>query len=240
MPSTTRWWWVRHAPVPGAPARLYGQMDAPCDTGDGASFAALARLLPAGAVRILTPLRRTRLTLAAIDAAADESGGTAEPPLVEPMFAEQHFGVWQGLTWAEMEASDPAAYRDFWADPTGNAPPGGESFAAVMARTAAAVARLSREFAGRDIIAVAHGGSIRAAVGLALGLDARTAMAIVVDNLSLTRLAFLADAGGGAGAGPGAAGGGRGGGAAGGAWRVETVNAPCRWHASRWIRRPGS
>lgn len=202
--------------------RLYGQQDEPCAIDDRAAFAALAALLPADAVRIVTPLRRTAMTLAAIDAAGVAAGaacGTADPPLVEADLAEQHFGSWQGRTWAEMEAADPAAYRRFWADPTGNAPPGGESFRRVMARTRDAVERLSARFAGREIVAVAHGGTIRAAVGLALGLDAARTMAIAVDNLSLTRLARLPAV---AAAGDRHAG-------LGGDWRVETVNAPSHW-----------
>jgi alpha-ribazole phosphatase len=222
--AVTRWWWVRHAPVPGAPARLYGQRDEACDIGDTPAFAALAALLPRDAIRIVTPLQRTRTTLAAIDAADEGARGggrvggdqaSPAPPLVEPDLVEQHFGAWQGLTWAEMQAADPVAYRAFWADPTANAPPGGESFAAVMARTAAAIERLTGRFAGREIVAVAHGGPIRAAVGLALGLDPRATMAIAVDNLSVTRLARLPP-------GDRATG-------IGGAWRVEAVNAPCRW-----------
>ena len=54
-----------------------------------------------------------------------------------------------------------------------------------MQRTAAAIERLGETLLGRDIVAVAHGGSIRAAVALALGLSPPQAMAIVIDNLSL-------------------------------------------------------
>ena len=37
-------------------------------------------------------------------------------------------------------------------------------------------------------MAVAHGGSIRAAAGHALGLDAEAALAFTIDNCSITRL----------------------------------------------------
>ena len=36
--SATRWWWIRHAPVPGAEGRLNGQRDIDCDTSDAAAF----------------------------------------------------------------------------------------------------------------------------------------------------------------------------------------------------------
>ena len=29
--AVTRWWWVRHAPVPNPEGRCYGQFDKDCD-----------------------------------------------------------------------------------------------------------------------------------------------------------------------------------------------------------------
>src|SRR5262245_23420968 len=46
MPSVTRWWWIRHAPVPDG-GRIYGQSDLPCDCSDSETFAALAAEVPA-------------------------------------------------------------------------------------------------------------------------------------------------------------------------------------------------
>ncbi|MFO1155013.1 MAG: histidine phosphatase family protein [Rhodospirillales bacterium] len=217
--ATTRWWWVRHAPAPGAPGRIFGQQDVACDVSDAAAFRGLTGFLPDGGIWIVTPLSRTRQTMAILSAAITESG-RAPPaaPAVEPGFAEQHFGAWQGLSWAAMQDHDAAAYATFWADPTGSAPPGGESFADLMLRTAEAIHRLCETFGGRDIIVVAHGGTIRAAVALALGLAPAAAMAIVIDNLSLTRLTLV----------PGGVLG-QGGGAA---WRIEAVNQTC----GPWIR----
>ena len=47
--TTTRFWWVRHAPVEHG-GRIYGQTDMPCDCTDAAVFAGLARQLPRDAV----------------------------------------------------------------------------------------------------------------------------------------------------------------------------------------------
>jgi alpha-ribazole phosphatase len=217
--ATTRWWWVRHAPVPGAPGRIFGQQDVPCDVSDAAAFRGLAHMLPDDGCWVLTPLSRTRQTMTMLAAAMTEAGRAPPPaPIIEPEFAEQHFGAWQGLTWPAMQAHDPAAYAAFWADPTGTAPPGGESFAALMLRTADAIKRLCQHYSGRDIVAIAHGGTIRAAIAYALGLEPPAAMAIVVDNLTLTRLTLV----------PGGVlsqGGGV-------AWRIEGVNQTC----GPWIR----
>ncbi len=205
----TRWWWIRHAPIDGEVGPLYGQMDVGCVTDDEVALRALAAALPRDAVWLSSHLRRTRDTAAAIA----QAGGFSVEPAVEPDLAEQHFGAWQGRRWSDMGADDPAAQQVFWRNPTGNAPPGGESFAQVLDRVGVAVSRLTQAHAGRDIVAVAHGGSIRAALAQALELDAPRAMALVVDNLSLTRIDHVA---GGLLRGRG------------GAWRIGGVNVPPR------------
>lgn len=180
----TRWWWIRHAPVIGGGGRLYGQEDLDCDVDDLARFEALAALIPADAVWLATPLSRTQKTLRAIAAAGDH----APAPSLIDAFLEQYFGDWQGLRWDEMEARDPDLYAAFWQDPSGNAPPGGESFHGVIKRVAPEMQRLTDEYAGRDIVCVAHGGSIRAAVAHALDLHHERALSLTIDTLSLTRI----------------------------------------------------
>lgn len=182
--AVTRWWWIRHAPVINGAGRLYGQEDLDCDVSDRARFETLADLLPGDALWFATPLSRTQKTLRAI---ADAANHDHAPTLIEP-FLEQFFGDWQGLRWDEMEARDPEAYHAFWQDPSGNAPPNGESFAAVIDRVGPEMERLTAQHPGRDIVCVAHGGSIRGAVAHALDLHHERALAMVIDTLSLTRI----------------------------------------------------
>lgn len=210
----TRWWWVRHAPVPNPEQRCYGQRDLACDTSNTAAFQALASRLPPDAVWIATTLQRTQLTAAAIHAARTPA---APPPVVvlESDLMEQHFGEWQGLTYAEIgafgqvgAAAAAMTGHRFWLAPAHAVPPGGESFVAVIKRVTAAMERLNRTHAGRDIVVVAHGGSIRAALAFALGLEPEAALAFSIDHLSLTRLDHVD--------GPGV----------GHGWRVAIVNRP--------------
>ena len=187
--TITRWWWVRHAPVTANDGRIYGHDDLPADCSDGAVFAALAALLPTDAVWVTSHLGRTHQTAAAIGAAQGVGRPRAPPPaLVEPDLAEQHFGDWQGLTLAELGARRAGALHRFWLAPAHEAPPGGESFEGVVVRVAAAVERLTAAHRGRDIVAIAHGGSIRAALAVALALPPERALAFAIDNCSLTRL----------------------------------------------------
>ena len=48
MSKVTRWWWIRHAPVPDGGC-IYGQRDLSADCTDSAAFACRAASLPAGA-----------------------------------------------------------------------------------------------------------------------------------------------------------------------------------------------
>ena len=203
--ATTRWWWLRHAPVINHGNVIYGNSEVDCDVSDTPAFRSLAERLPAGAVWVTSRLGRTRKTAAAIAAAGD---GSVPERLVEPDLAEQNFGAWQGRTLAEIEGAGEAARHRFWLTPAAHAPPGGESFAAVVERVSGVVERLTRVHAGRDIVAVAHGGSIRAALAMALGLDPAAVLAFQIETLSLTRIDYIADS------------------SHGGDWRIVGVNLP--------------
>lgn len=193
MTNVARWCWVRHAPVANAGARLYGQQDLSCDTSDESAFRSLASQLPDPAVWIVSPLKRTIETRDALLATGCFVKYEIAPAIIEPAFMEQNFGRWQGLSWPEMEADDPDAYSEFWRDPTRAAPPQGESFVDLMDRVHPAISRLTEQFAGHDIICVSHGGTIRAAIALALKLSPESAMAVVIDNLALSRLDYVKD-----------------------------------------------
>jgi broad specificity phosphatase PhoE len=188
----TRWWWVRHAPVPDG-GLIYGQRDLDCDCGERGVFSALAQALPRDAVWLTSGLKRTLQTAAAIRAAAEHQKG-AEPMAVAEL-AEQHLGEWQGLVRRDFLAARRAAGHRFWFAAADERAPGGESFADLLDRVSSAIQRLTDEFRGKDIIAVAHGGTIRAALAHALGLPPDSALAFVIDNCSLTRLDYIGDAG---------------------------------------------
>lgn len=187
----TRWWWVRHAPVTANQGRIYGQDDMPAETDDPVTFAALARALPENAVLVTSNLRRTRQTAEAIA----EAGLDLADPIVEPDLAEQHFGDWQGKSFAEVKQGLDTDHP-FWLVNAARRAPGGESFTDVVARASRAIERLTKAHAGRDIIAVAHGGTIRAALSHALDIDPDTALGFNLFNCSITRLDYVQPADG--------------------------------------------
>lgn len=161
---------------------LYGADDLDADCTHAEAFDALRRLLPQQAVWLTSTLRRTRQTAAAVDPARAD-GAAAESDLIE-----QHFGRWQGRRFDEIKTTEADAYHRFWITPAASRPPGGETFEELVQRVHGAIRRLTDEHRGRDIVAFGHGGPIRAAVGLALGLDAERMLAFRIDNLSITRI----------------------------------------------------
>ena len=183
----TRWWWVRHAPVTGMVGKLYGSDDVPCDCSDTVAFGRLAEALPKGAHWVTSHLSRTKDTARAIQ----DAGLEGMVPDEHVDLGEQCFGNWQGLTWSEIAETQAVASKTFWRDPTRNAAPGGESFFDQIERCGVRINALNKAEGGRDIIAVTHGGTIRAALAHALSLEPESAMGLIIDNLSITRIDHL-------------------------------------------------
>jgi alpha-ribazole phosphatase len=177
MTETTRWWLVRHAPAVNPAGLILGRTDIDAELSDTARLRALAAYLPRAAFRITTSLRRAGDTARwlAVDA----------PVRVDDRFREQDFGRWEGRRWDDIAAAESAAY---WRDPAGCRAPGGESFADVVGRVAAGMADLNDACDARDIVVVAHAGSIRAALVRALGCAPAAGLAFEIAPLSLTRL----------------------------------------------------
>lgn len=206
MSEVTRWWWIRHAPVTESDSRIYGQRDVSADCSEAAVFERLADILPTDAVLVTSDLKRTIQTA---DALAD-AGWKAAETVREEAFREQHFGEWQGMRHEDFEEVRDGLPHGGWLAPAFERPPDGESFADVVARVTPAIVRLTAGHAESDIVAIAHGGSIRAAIAFALGLGPDAALAFSIETLSLTRLDHIAspvDAG---------------------VWRFNQINRPFR------------
>jgi broad specificity phosphatase PhoE len=187
--TETRFWLIRHAVVDeNSRAILYGVMDVPlCETtleAQAPMYAALARRLPRPAEWKVTPLSRTRRTAQAIFAA----GYPARDLEIEPALIEQSLGDWQGLPHAELPAKLANPQHPFWPLAGDEKPPGGESMVEVIVRAGAALERLARRHAGRDVVIVSHGGTIRATIAHALAIRPDNALHLSIHNLSLTCL----------------------------------------------------
>lgn len=178
---TTRWWWLRHAPVRGGDGMVYGWTDLPIEPPTAEEIQAVASALPKDAAWITSGLRRSCDT-AALFAAVHPNAAKA---IEERAFAEMNFGEWEGVQRDEILAEEQ---QEFWSDFVNRGPPGGESFGDVVSRVVGAVERQTEAHSGRNIVVVGHSGSIKAALTLAVGVSAESTLAFVTDPLRITRL----------------------------------------------------
>jgi len=173
----SRFFWVRHGPTHAR--SMVGWSDIPADLSDTARLARLSAHLPEGALVVSSDLIRARAT-------ADAIAGPRLRLADEPDLREIHFGDWelQGFD----TIPDQTRLRAFWEHPGDVRPPGGETWHEVSNRVSRAVARLRAAHPGRDIVAVAHMGTILTQVQATLGLCAYDAFAQRIDTLSVTEL----------------------------------------------------
>jgi alpha-ribazole phosphatase len=182
-----RFFFIRHAVVRREElAALYGARDvAVCEASlirERSRLAALARRLPQPARWLISPLSRTRRTAEAIFAA----GYPPAPLTVAPALIEQSLGAWEGMPSTALSALFGRAPDRFWPIPADARPPAGESMADVIARVGAFLTRLKTHHGGEDVVAITHGGVIRATLAHVLGISAEQAQNISIANLSLT------------------------------------------------------
>ncbi len=187
--TETRFWLIRHAIVEeNARTIIYGTMDVElCPhslTAQAPMYAALARRLPRPATWLASPLTRTQRTAAAIFRA----GYPEQTLTIEPGLIELAFGEWQGLMHSALPERLTLPPHAFWPLGGNERPPGGESMADGIRRLGTVMERLADTHAGRDVVAVSHGGAIRAAVAHALRIGADNALHLSIENISLTRI----------------------------------------------------
>lgn len=161
---TTRLLLIRHgAPHDDGRGRCYGSLDIGLsDLGRRQSEALAARLREAPISLVVTsPRARAQETAAAL----------GRPAHVDERLRELDFGELEGRRFEEIEREQPDLYRRWMTEPTRVRFPGGEGFAEVRSRTAAAVSELVGSSPGDGAIAVVtHAGVVRAALADALGL----------------------------------------------------------------------
>jgi probable phosphoglycerate mutase len=116
-------------------------------------------------VLLSSPTRRTLQTAQALSGALSLEVG------IDEGFAEEGFGLWDGLTKSQVEARWPNAVAEWARDPS-YVPEGGESRDQVGVRVKAALERVARSYTGQAIVIVSHAMATRAAIGAALGAPA--------------------------------------------------------------------
>ena len=200
MSIKTRLFLIRHAVVTETHGKVYGAGDVNCDCSDDAQFSWLAENLPPKSPYITSGLKRTHQTAEAT--IAKGFSGVHVASLAD--LNEQCFGAWEGLSYDEIRAQYGLSSQQFWLAPAEERPPStpertGESFSDLTHRTHCALKQITTEYAGQNIVVFAHGGTIRAALAVAMGLyqpdnpdHLAPIFAVKVDNLSLSRINHVA------------------------------------------------
>ncbi|MCW5716020.1 MAG: histidine phosphatase family protein [Bauldia sp.] len=148
-------------------ARLQGQQDIPLnETGRAQARRngmVLSRDLPdvSGFDFVASPLGRAHETMVILRGAM---GLEPRAFRTDPALLEITFGVWEGLTLAEIDADGSVEARRRQADKWGYVPPRGESYAMLAERVVRWLGTI-----GRDTVAVSHGAVGRVVQGLLLG-----------------------------------------------------------------------
>ncbi len=178
---------VRHAEVvDDARGRCYGRLDVPLSAEGREQARALAVRLSTEEVAAVVSSPRVR--------ARDTAAFIAEPhclPLATlDELCELDFGELEGLTYDEIAATRPELYEQWMTEPTTVEFPGGESFADLQARAATALAQLREGDEGRIVVAVTHGGVVRAVVAAALGMPDDRIFGVSVDTASITHVGW--------------------------------------------------
>lgn len=136
--------------------------------------AARGRLKPYGRV-LVAPERAARDSAAALGYEGD----------IAPTLKDCDYGRWRGLALMDVVKREPEAL-DLWLDDPAAAPHGGESFAAVLGRVAAWLAK--EQTRSGTTLAVTHAPVVRAAIVSALGAGPAAFWRIDAAPLSLARL----------------------------------------------------
>ncbi len=181
---------LRHGEtVWNAEGRLQGQKDSPLTLRGIAQAQAVAGLLRdlvgeySAFDIVASPLARTWQTAVII---CQTLGLDCNAIRFEPRLAEHHFGLWEGLTWQEIEAR----FADLWAqrqaDKWSFRVPGGESYALVALRVRE---WLDEQPSDAKLVVVGHGLAGRVLRGLYAGLSQAEIMEMLEPQGCVYRLA---------------------------------------------------
>ena len=179
---------VRHGETPLTPFRKFsgdGPLN-PALTEKGLKEANLvaeeiSKLQPD--VLISSPLQRTRQTADIVAKA------TGLPVLVDPIWIECSFGVWDGMSIDEVRDAYPVEYAK-WLSTTSYAPPEGESYESAMARAVQGLLSLVDEYPGKKVCVITHNGIIKTALAAAMKVDSIAIFNIDVSPCSISSISI--------------------------------------------------
>ena len=129
----------------------------------------------------------------ALDTAQAIARVVGQPVATDRTLRERSFGIFQGHTYAEIDARWPAEAARWRRHEPAFAPEGGESLIEFSARAVAAMSRIAEGARGRTILVVSHGGVLDCLYRAAAGLDLAAPRSWELGNASINRLLFTGE-----------------------------------------------
>ena len=134
-----------------------------------------------------SPLQRCRQTAAAVEEAC---GLGAE---IRTEISEIDFGRWEGLSYSQIEESEPELLSAWLSDPLNSRPPGGESLSELYGRVGAFWSECIESDRHANILLVTHGGPIRTMLSTAAGGGPAGHWAFNIERGSLSEIRIFGD-----------------------------------------------
>jgi probable phosphoglycerate mutase len=133
---------------------------------------------------IASPVRRT------LESAEILAEALGHPVAVEPGFAEMEFGVWDGMTFAEVGEKYPDELTA-WLGSLDRAPEGGESFRVVQKRVLDGLERVLETHEGKTVVVVSHVTPIKTLVAHAVDAPLEAVFRMELTPASVTVLSWF-------------------------------------------------
>jgi alpha-ribazole phosphatase len=177
-PDRLRFYLIRHGEVEGSESgRVLGWTDSPLSERGLEQSRQLAEALISSKLSAVysSDLQRARVMAEQI---AEPHHLDARP---NQAWREINMGEWDGQTIASLHAKAPNLVALLFNDPASFEYPGGESFAAFIARVQSALEDLLATHEAGEVALVAHGGICRTIIGSVLGMPARNWLRLAQD-----------------------------------------------------------
>jgi probable phosphoglycerate mutase len=167
-----------------------GQIDVPLNAHGLSQADRLAHRLAAEPIDALlcSDLIRTRQT------AEPTAQRLALPASPDPALREQHFGLFEGLSFDEVNERHPTDWTAWLRHDPDYEVPGGESVVRFHERVTGALRDIARRHAGRRVAVITHGGVLDMVWRTARGLPLRGPRDCPIPNAGLNRLRIERDA----------------------------------------------
>jgi 2,3-bisphosphoglycerate-dependent phosphoglycerate mutase len=124
----------------------------------------------------------------ALDTARALAAGAGLVVRTDAALRERHFGIFEGLTFAEIELRYPAESRRWRQRDAGFGPAGGETLHAFTQRAVAGVAAIAARHRGQHVAVVTHGGVLDALYRAAARVALDAPRTWQIGNASINRL----------------------------------------------------